>query len=92
MVSTRSPGCGERGDDRGHVGEVGHVPGRAAGHRVGDEPAGHPRLRVLAGRVHVEHHRLVREAERGAELGREDPRPAEQVRLEDGDDPAARRW
>ena len=89
MVSTRSPGRASAATTLGTSPKSGTYRAGAAGHRVRDQPAGDPRLGVLARRVHVEHHGLVREAERGAELGREDPRPAEQVRLEDGDDPAA---
>ena len=89
MVSTRSPGAASAATTAGTSAKSGDVPRRAARHRVRDEPAGHPRLGVLAGRVHVEHHGLVREPEGGAELGREDPGPAEQVRLEDRDDPPA---
>src|SRR5579863_1338986 len=80
-------GCGQRGDGLGYVREVRDVV-RAAGYRLRHEAAGHPGLGILARRVDVEHHGLVRQAERGAERGGEDAGPAVQVGLEDGDDPA----
>src|SRR5262249_9091089 len=69
---------------------IGHEARPPARHRPRDKLPGDPRLGILAGRVHVEHERLVGQAERGAQLRREDPRPAEQVRLEHREDPAAR--
>ena len=89
MVSTRSPGAASAATTLGTSANSGDVVRRAAGHRVRDEPAGHPGLRVLARRVDVKHDGLVGEPERGAELGGEDPGPAVQVRLEDRDDPPA---
>ena len=61
-------------------------PGAGHGHR--DQLPGDAGLRILAGRIDIQHERLVRPAEGGPQLPREDAGPAEQVGLEDGDDPA----
>src|SRR4051794_21691054 len=56
-------------------------------HGPGHEVPGDPRLRVLPRAVHVEDDDVVRETESTAEVVREDPGPAVQVRLEDGQHP-----
>ena len=88
MVRTRSPGRAAAATAAGRSPRVRDETGPSAGHRLGDEQPGDPRLRVLPRRVYVQHERLVGQAERGAELRREDPGPAEQVRLEGREDPA----
>src|SRR5580692_3102722 len=79
---------GDPHDRRRDLGPVGQEQGPPAGDGVGDEPARDARFRILACGVDVEDDRLVGQAQRRAEVGGEDPRPAVQMRLENGDDPA----
>ena len=58
---------------------------------IGDEPTVDPGLGLLARRVDVHHDDLVGGAECPTHLGAEQPGPAEQVRLEADDQPAAAR-
>ena len=79
---------GDPRDQRSGLRPVREEQGPPAGDRVRDEPAGHAGFGVFARGVDVEDDRLVGQAKSGAEVTGEDPRPAVQVRLEDGDDPA----
>ena len=66
------------------------APAGPVGRRVGDQLAGHPGncpSALLAGRVDVEHHDLVGERERAAELAVHVQRARVEVGLEGGDQP-----
>ena len=90
MVRTRSPGRAAAATAAGRSARSGMKRARPPGTASAMSSPLTPGSGSSRGRVHVQHERLVGQAERGAELRREDPGPAEQVRLEGREDPALR--